>query len=81
MIDKINGKGVLIPNTNADELILRSEVEEDIKIGKFHIYTMETLEDAIEVLILDEGESIKSFFKEIENEISKYKGVKRKSKV
>ncbi|BCZ48567.1 ATP-dependent protease [Clostridium gelidum] len=81
MIDKINGKGVLIPNTNADELILRSEVEEDIKIGKFHIYTMETLEDAIEVLILDEGESIKSFFKEIENEISKYKGVKRKSKI
>jgi len=81
MIDKINGKGVLIPNTNADELILRSEVEEDIKIGKFHIYTMETLEDAIEVLILDEGESIKSFFKEIENEILKYKGVKRKSKI
>lgn len=81
MIDKINGKGVLIPNTNADELILRSEVEEDIKIGGFHIYTMETLEDAIEVLILDEGESVKSFFKGIENEISKYKDVKRKSKV
>ena len=81
MIDKINGKGVLIPNTNADELILKSEVEEDIKMGKFHIYTMETLEDAIEVLILDEGESIKSFFKEIENEISKYKGIKRKSKI
>ena len=81
MIDKINGKGVLIPNTNADELILKSEVEEDIKTGKFHIYTMETLEDAIEVLILDEGESIKSFFKEIENEISKYKGIKRKSKI
>jgi len=81
IIDEINGKGVLIPNTNADELILRSEVEEDIKTRKFHIYTMETLEDAIEVLLLDEGESIKSFFKEIENEILKYKGVKRKSKV
>jgi len=78
MIDEINGKGVLIPNTNADELILRCEVEEDIKTKKFHIYTMETLEDAIEVLILDEGESVKSFFKEIENELLKYKGGKKK---
>ena len=63
IIDKISGKGVLIPSTNVDELILRSEVEEDIRKRKFHIYTMETLEDAIEVLILDEGESVKSFFK------------------
>jgi len=78
IIDEINGKGVLIPNTNADELILRCEVEEDIKTKKFHIYTMETLEDAIEVLILDEGESVKSFFKEIENELLKYKGGKKK---
>ncbi len=78
IVDKIDGKGVLIPNTNADELILRSEVEEDIKKRKFHIYTMETLEDAIQVLILDEGESVKSFFKEMENEISKYKGGKKK---
>jgi lon-related putative ATP-dependent protease len=80
IIDDINDKGVLIPNSNANELILRSEVEKDIEKRKFHIYTMETLEDAIEVLILDEGESVKSFFKEIENEILKYKGVKRKSK-
>ncbi len=78
IIDKTDGKGVLIPSTNADELILRYEVEDDIRNGKFHIYTMETLEDAIEVLILDEGESVKSFFKEIENEILKYKGGKKK---
>ncbi|MBN7573819.1 MULTISPECIES: AAA family ATPase [Clostridium] len=78
IIDKTDGKGVLIPSTNADELILRYEVEDDIRNGKFHIYTMETLEDAIEVLILDEGEPVKSFFKEIENEILKYKGGKKK---
>lgn len=78
IIDKTDGKGVLIPSTNADELILRYEVEDDVRNGKFHIYTMETLEDAIEVLILDEGESVKSFFKEIENEILKYKGGKKK---
>ena len=78
VIDKTSGKGVLIPSTNVDELILRGEVEEDIRKRKFHIYTMETLEDAIEVLLLDEGESIKGFLKEIENEILKYKGEKKK---
>ena len=77
-IDKINDKGVLIPNANIDELILRSEVEEDIKKKKFHIYTMENLEDAIEIMILDEGESVKSFFKDIDNEIIKYKNIKKK---
>lgn len=78
VIDNIEGKGVLIPNSNKDELILRSEVEEDVKNNKFHIYTMETLEDALEVLIFEEGESIKSFFKEIEEEIAKYKSTRKK---
>lgn len=78
IIDTIEGKGVLIPYANKDELILRSEVEEDIKNNKFHIYTMETLEDALEVLILENGESIKSFLKEIEDEISKYKSTRKK---
>jgi predicted ATP-dependent protease len=78
IIDEIDDKGVLIPSSNVDELILKSEVEEDIKSRKFHIYTMETLEDAIEVLMLDEGESVKNFFKEIENEILKYKSGKKK---
>lgn len=80
IIDEVNDKGVLIPNSNKDELILQSKVEEDIKSGKFHIYTMESLEDAIEVMILEEGESVKNFFKEIENEMLKYKVIKRKGK-
>jgi predicted ATP-dependent protease len=78
IVDKINDKGVLIPSTNVDELILRSEVEDDIKKKKFHIYTMESLEDAIEVLMLEEGESVKNFYKEIESEMSKYKSGKKK---
>lgn len=78
IIDSIEGKGVLIPNSNKDELILRSEVEDDIKNNRFHIYTMESLEDALEVLILEEGESVKSFLKEIEEEISKYKSNRKK---
>ncbi len=77
-IDKINNKGVLIPSANVNELILRSEVEEDIRKKKFHIYTMENLDDAIEVLMLDEGENVKNFYKEIENEMLKYKNVKKK---
>ncbi|OOM06671.1 AAA family ATPase [Clostridium saccharobutylicum] len=80
IMGEVEGTGVLIPSTNVSELILKSEVEEDIKNNKFHIYTMDTLEDAIEVLILDEGESVKSFFKEIEDEILKYKGGKKKNK-
>lgn len=77
-IDKINNKGVLIPSANVNELILRSEVEEDIRKKKFHIYTMENLDDAIEVLMLDEGETVKNFYKEIENEMLKYKSVKKR---
>lgn len=80
IIGEVEGTGVLIPSTNVSELILKSEVEEDIKNNKFHIYTMDTLEDAIEVLMLDEGESVKNFFKEIEDEILKYKGGKKKNK-
>jgi len=80
VIDNVDGKGVLIPSSNKDELILKSVVEEDIKKGKFHIYTMETLEDAIEVMILEDGETVQSLFKEIESEILKYKGIKKKGK-
>ena len=77
-IDTIYNKAVLIPSTNVNELILSGEVEEDIKNRKFHIYTMESLDDAIEVLILNKGESVKGFFKEIEDELSKYKSNKKK---
>ena len=77
-IDTIDDKAVLIPSTNVNELILSGEVEEDIKNRKFHIYTMENLDDAIEILILNKGESVKGFFKEIEDELSKYKSNKKK---
>ena len=77
-IDNIENKAVLIPSTNVNELILTGEVEEDIKNHKFHIYTMENLDDAIEVLILNKGESVKGFFKEIDDELSKYRNSKKK---
>ncbi|AOR22960.1 AAA family ATPase [Clostridium taeniosporum] len=77
-MDTVSGKGVLIPNMNKDELILDKDVEESISKGDFHIYTMSTIEDAIEILILNDGETIKGFFKIIEEEIAKYKPSKRK---
>ncbi|GAA0078736.1 AAA family ATPase [Clostridium sp. CTA-5] len=77
-LDDIEDKGVLIPSINKNELILNTEVEEYVKNGEFHIYTMDALEDAIEVLILKPGESVKSFYKTIEDELLKYKTVKKK---
>ncbi|SFC61980.1 AAA family ATPase [Clostridium uliginosum] len=77
-LNDMDDKGVLIPSMNKDELILSSEVEEYIKRGAFHIYTMDTLEDAIEVLILKQGEPVKEFFKTIDDEMLKYKSAKRK---
>ncbi|WP_133014448.1 AAA family ATPase [Clostridium cuniculi] len=74
MLDTVEEKGVLIPEGNKDEIILKSEVEKAVQEGKFHIYTMNNLNDAIEVLLLDEGEDIKEFYKTLQKELEKYKG-------
>lgn len=43
-------QGVLIPVSNARHLMLRKEVMDAVKEGKFHVYTMENFEDALTVL-------------------------------
>lgn len=73
LVDIVKNKGVLVPNSNKDEIILNSEVEKSIENGDFHIYTMENLNDAIEVMILEDGETIEEFFNIINEEIKKYK--------
>ena len=73
MLDNIDGKGVLIPEGNKDEIILKSEVEKAIEEGKFHIYTMSTLNDAIEMLFLEGEDDIDSFYGKLQNELEKYK--------
>lgn len=65
--------GVLIPALNKNELILKPEVEEAISKGIFHIYTMENLDDAIEIMMLDNKTSVEELYKTINKEISKYK--------
>lgn len=80
LIDTVDDKGVLIPSSNVDELILSAEVERDIEKRKFHIYTMDDLNDAIEVLILNRGETITEFFKKLNDEILKYRCDKNNKK-
>ncbi len=47
----LNGKqGVLIPESNAQNLMLKEEVVEAVKDGKFHIYPVKTIDQGIEIL-------------------------------
>ncbi|WP_288221553.1 AAA family ATPase [uncultured Clostridium sp.] len=75
-LDSYKNKGVLIPASNKDELILMPEVEKAIEDGDFHIYVMNTLEDAIETLILKEDETLDEFYLSLKEEIKKYKNKK-----
>ena len=81
IIDSIKGKGVLIPSANSDEIVLIPPVEKAIEEGDFHIYTMENLNDAIEVLILKEGETVEDFYNGISKELDKYKGNKVENEI
>lgn len=77
-LDTVKNKGVLIPYSNKDELILIPEIEKAIEDGDFHIYTMDNLDDAIETLILEAGETIEDFYESLKSEIKKYKKVEEK---
>ena len=71
-LNKIEGTSVIIPASNKDEIILNEEVENSIKKGEFSIYTMETLNDAIEIMMLDSGLSLDGFYKRVQEEIEKW---------
>jgi predicted ATP-dependent protease len=71
-IDSTVNKGVLIPYSNKNDLVLNYEVEQEIKKGNFYIYTMDSVEDAIETL-MGEGEIKTSEVMDIvTKEIKKY---------
>ena len=44
-------QGVVIPSSNARHLMLKSEVVAAVGAGKFHVWTAETLDDALELLM------------------------------
>jgi len=43
-------QGVIIPHQNVDDLMLKREVVEAVKEGKFHIYPVKTIDQGIEIL-------------------------------
>lgn len=45
--------GVIIPNTNIEDLILKEEVLDAVEKGKFHIYAVENIRDCIKILFDD----------------------------
>ncbi len=53
-ICKIRGltgsQGVIIPSSNVENLMLREDVVEALKEGKFHIYAVDTVDEGIEIL-------------------------------
>ncbi|MGD1060171.1 MAG: AAA family ATPase [Methanomassiliicoccales archaeon] len=50
-MEGLNGKqGVMIPESNVQNLMLKEEVLDAIKKGKFHIYPVKTINEGIEVL-------------------------------
>jgi len=47
----LNGKqGVIIPESNVKDLMLKKEVVDAVKKGKFHIYPVKTVDEGIEIL-------------------------------
>jgi predicted ATP-dependent protease len=43
-------QGVVIPHQNIDNLMLKPEVVKAVEEGRFHIYSIETIDDAIEIM-------------------------------
>jgi ATP-dependent Lon protease len=47
----LTGKqGVMIPESNVQDLMLRKDVVEAVKKGKFHVYSVKTIDEGVEIL-------------------------------
>ncbi len=48
---KLTGEqGVIIPRSNIDNLMLKDEVQQAVRRGKFHIWAVDTIEDGLRIL-------------------------------
>jgi predicted ATP-dependent protease len=43
-------QGVMIPESNVQNLMLKEEIVEAVKEGKFHVYSVKTVDEGIEIL-------------------------------
>ncbi len=73
-MDKVDGKGVLMPLINKNNIVLNKEVEDAIKERKFTLYTMENFQDAIEVLMGDNKIDYKKIIEASKYELKRYNG-------
>lgn len=78
--DTIKDKGVLVPESNLNNIVLNKEVEEEIKSGNFHIYSMSCVKDAIEVLMGRENFGYNEIMGELSKELKKYTRRHKKSR-
>ncbi|WP_026375127.1 Lon protease family protein [Aestuariibacter salexigens] len=53
-------QGVIIPKSNEKNLMLDKQVVQAVRNGKFHIYTVETVDDALELLMNKEAGELNS---------------------
>jgi lon-related putative ATP-dependent protease len=51
-------QGVIIPVSNCDHLMLREDVVDAVREGKFHVYSMRTVDDAMQRLFAADGETL-----------------------
>ncbi|MDI3517145.1 MAG: hypothetical protein PWP09_1211 [Thermotogota bacterium] len=76
-------QGVIIPSQNVDHLTLKDEVLEAVKEGKFHIWTVDTVDEAVEIVLGKKaGKELKrgGFSKGSVNDLV-YKALKRARKL
>ncbi len=72
-MDSFKGKGVIIPESNARNLILSNEIEKAISNGDFTIYTMENVIDAMEIIFDKENLDSEGIAKLIAEQCNVYK--------
>lgn len=68
----VEDSGVVIPLSNKDDLVLSREVEKAIFEEKFKIYTMETVEDAMELMFDAEEINMDKVIEIINNQCTEY---------
>lgn len=73
-----NNQGVIIPKNNLRNLVLEDEINEAIKDGKFKIYPIERVEEAIEILMDKKFEDVKKIAEERLYSFSKMKNTLNK---
>jgi predicted ATP-dependent protease len=68
----VKDKGVLLPKSNVENIVLRPDVEEAVDKGIFNLYVMENIEDALMVLIGDDKIKVEDIMAAAAKEIKKY---------